>query len=38
LKTSGRCLTLADGVDEATRSLDSGAAKTVLEQLRSLAG
>lgn len=38
LKTSGRCLTLADGVDEATRSLDSGAAKTVLEQLKSMAG
>lgn len=38
LKTSGRCLTLADGVDEATRSLDSGAAKAVLVQLQSLVG
>ena len=37
LKASGRSLTLADGVDEATRSLEAGAPLTVLEQLRDLA-
>jgi len=38
LKASGRSLTLADGVDEATRSLDGGGPQSVLEQLRDLAG
>jgi anthranilate phosphoribosyltransferase len=37
LKASGRSLTLADGVDEATRSLEAGAPAAVLEQLRDLA-
>ena len=37
LKASGRSLTLADGVDEAVRSLDSGAPRAVLDQLRDLA-
>lgn len=38
LKASGRSLTLADGVDEATRSLEAGAPLAILEQLRELAG
>jgi anthranilate phosphoribosyltransferase len=38
LKASGRCLTLADGVDEATRSLDAGAPMSVIEKLRDLVG
>ena len=38
LKVSGRCLTLAEGVDAATSSLDSGAASAVLENLRGLIG
>lgn len=37
LKASGRSLTLADGVDEANRSLDSGAPMKILDQLRDLA-
>ena len=36
LKASGRCLTLAEGVDAATDSLDSGAAREVLERARGL--
>ncbi len=36
LKVSGRCLTLAEGVDAATDSLDSGAARDTLEKLRGL--
>ncbi|MDA1265353.1 MAG: hypothetical protein O2816_09780 [Planctomycetota bacterium] len=38
LKASGRCMTLAEGVDAATTSLDSGAALAVLENLRGLIG
>lgn len=34
LKAAGRCLTLAEGVDAAATSLDSGAAKELLERLR----
>jgi len=37
LKASGRSMTLADGVDEAVRSLDSGAPRAVLDPLRDLA-
>jgi len=37
LKAGGRALTLAEGVDQATRSLDSGAASEVLDRLRDLA-
>ena len=36
LKVSGRCLTLAEGVDAATESLDGGAARDTLENLRGL--
>jgi anthranilate phosphoribosyltransferase len=36
LKAAGRCMTLAEGVDAATSSLDSGAAREVLERLREL--
>jgi len=36
LKAAGRCLTLADGVDEATQALDSGAARGVLQRLLEL--
>jgi anthranilate phosphoribosyltransferase len=36
LKASGRALTLAEGVDIATESLDSGAALGVIERLRTL--
>ncbi|MCP3919949.1 MAG: hypothetical protein GY711_30840 [bacterium] len=36
LKASGRCLTLAEGVDSATRALDDGGAMQVLERLRTL--
>lgn len=36
LKASGRCLTLAEGVDAAVKSLDEGAASGVLERLRTL--
>ena len=35
-KATGRCLTIAEGVDEATRALDSGAARARVEELRSL--
>ena len=36
LKAAGRALTLAEGVDAATHSLDTGAARDVLEKLRAL--
>lgn len=36
LKASGRALTLAEGVDAARHSLDTGAARDVLERLRAL--
>ena len=36
LKASGRALTLAEGIDAATHSLDTGAARDVLERLRAL--
>lgn len=36
LKASGRCLTIAEGVDAATKALDSGAAQDRVETLRSL--
>ena len=36
LKAAGRCLTLAEGVDSAISSLDSGAASAVLNKLRGL--
>ena len=36
LKASGRCLTLAEGVDEATQAIDSGAARDTHEQLKGL--
>ncbi len=36
LKASGRCLTIAEGVDAATKALDSGAALDKVERLRSL--
>lgn len=35
LKAGGRCLTLAEGVDAGTKSLDSGTAAAVLERLRA---
>jgi len=35
LKAAGRCPTLAEGVDAAVDSLDSGAALAVLENLRA---
>ena len=35
LKAAGRCLTLAEGVDAAAKSIDSGAAGAVLERLRA---
>jgi len=35
LKAAGRVLTLAEGVDEASKSLESGAARSVLGKLRS---
>jgi len=38
LKAAGRCLTLAEGVDAATASVDSGAARRVLEKLRESKG
>ncbi|MCB9914569.1 MAG: hypothetical protein H6828_05400 [Planctomycetes bacterium] len=38
LKAAGRCLTLAEGVDAACKSLDSGEAQRVLDRLRDLAG
>jgi len=38
LKAAGKALTLAEGVDLATKSLDSGAAGAVLERLRELHG
>lgn len=34
LKAAGHCLTLAEGVDAATESLDSGRARDVLDRLR----
>ena len=34
LKAAGRCMTLAEGVDAATASIDSGQALAVLENLR----
>lgn len=37
LKAGGHAMTLAEGVDAATRSLDSGAASEVLARLRELA-
>lgn len=36
LKASGRCMTLAEGVDASSRSLESGAASEVLERVREL--
>ena len=36
LKAVGKVLTLAEGVDTAIRSLDSGAALRVLDRLRDL--
>ncbi|MFT4542051.1 MAG: anthranilate phosphoribosyltransferase [Planctomycetota bacterium] len=36
LKSSGRCMTLAEGVDEATQSIDSGAARETHETLKRL--
>ena len=36
LKAAGRAHTIAEGVDLAARSLDSGAASAVLERLRAL--
>ncbi|MEM7518022.1 MAG: hypothetical protein AAF368_14010, partial [Planctomycetota bacterium] len=36
LKAAGRAMTLAEGVDAATSSLDSGAASGVVEHLKSL--
>lgn len=36
LKAAGRCLTLAEGVDAATKSLDSGEARAVLARLQQL--
>ncbi len=36
LKAAGRCMTLAEGVDAANSSLDSGAASEVLDRLRDL--
>lgn len=36
LKASGRCLTIAEGVDAATKALDTGAAMERVERLRSL--
>jgi len=36
LKASGRCLTLAEGVDAASAALDSGAARDLLERARGL--
>jgi len=36
LKACGRAYTLAEGIDQAARSLDSGAATGVLERLRAL--
>jgi len=36
LKASGRCLTLAEGVDAATAALDSGAARDSVAYLKSL--
>jgi anthranilate phosphoribosyltransferase len=38
LKAAGRCMTLAEGVDAATSSIDSGQARGVLETLRGLTG
>lgn len=38
LKAAGKALTLAEGVDAATASLDSGAARDVLERLREAHG
>lgn len=38
LKSAGRCMTLAEGVDAATTALDSGEAMGVLRKLRELAG
>ncbi len=38
LKAGGRCMTLAEGVDSAISSLDSGAASKVLNDLRELQG
>lgn len=36
LKASGRCMTLAEGVDASSAALDGGAAREVLERLREL--
>ncbi|MBK7642783.1 MAG: hypothetical protein IPJ19_06970 [Planctomycetes bacterium] len=36
LKASGRAMTLAEGLDAAAHSLDTGAAREVLERLRNL--
>jgi anthranilate phosphoribosyltransferase len=38
LKAAGRCLTLAEGVDAAITSVDSGEASAVLNRLRDLQG
>ena len=38
LKATGRCLTIAEGVDAATHALDTGAASERVERLRSLLG
>ena len=37
LKAGGFALTLAEGVDQAARSLDSGAARDALMRLREIA-
>jgi anthranilate phosphoribosyltransferase len=36
LKAAGRCMTLAEGVDAAVESVDSGSALEVLERLKTL--
>ena len=36
LKASGRCLTLAEGVDAASKALDSGAALEMIPNLKRL--
>jgi len=36
LRASGRCMTIAEGVDAATNALDSGDALARVEQLRAL--
>ncbi len=38
LRAAGRAPTIADGVDQAIRALDSGAARKVLDEVKRLAG